>query len=581
MTPPVKKRCTSRPGKKSQSSGQPAVLHSEPMAGSHVSGLLQVATYPQQIAAMFSLCFPMEVRCSLLDNIRKEVSKFFSEFAPPTINQIDTLIACLSSGYIRTREVMSEKLLYPLRVEVVPTAEITHTVPDAILLDCILSRVNKKPRVNRSSKFSETIIKTRVTKSLLLSEHDELFRTIILIFPHAGVFYTSARTMMLHDGALEPCTTFTPLPYSWLRLKFRSGQPAAGAFIKKIHKSWTFNYLPTSNATVSHCLQFSDEQDGCPLMVPDLIQGVMYEDPRSARPIYRHLLETSSSNKFGCRRYVRGAFHKSIPPTCFVYDQRKMGDMIFHVTTHDDSGRPETQSVVNVTSVAKNSSLLQSLERGVASFIERNSFKGNARYYCGDEGHMNGIGLMTRHSGGSIIEAKLGTEKSLFTSNLPTICCLASEFCQQKFPGVLSTIHHLEGVGGYHRPSYLGGSQGVSSSMALSVDLINSTHYDVNDGSVGFFIATESIPGDAENWYFVLPNILLKYNGITYEGLSVQLFHGCSISFDGRVIRHGTSHHHSKGDNHTIGWYWGLNARTFSASSTSPSSESISNPIIP
>ena len=106
MQPSVKKRCTTRLGKKSQSSGQPAVKHSEPMAGSHVNGLLQVATYPQQLDATFSLCFPMKVRCSLVDNICMEVSNFFSDFAPPTIHQIDTLIACLTLGYIQTREVM-------------------------------------------------------------------------------------------------------------------------------------------------------------------------------------------------------------------------------------------------------------------------------------------------------------------------------------------------------------------------------------------------------------------------------------------------------------------------------------------
>ena len=177
---------------------------------------------------------------------------------------------------------------------------------------------------------------------------------------------------------------------------------------------------------------------------------------------------------------------------------------------------------------------------------------------------MNGIGVMSSRTLPTNTEANIGLEASSFTRILPEICKQAHIFCNQMYPGVVPLIHHLESSSGLTRPPYLGGARGVSSSMALSLDLVNSTHYDVNDGSVGFFVSTESMPGSAVNWNFVLPNICIKYQGVTYNGLAIKLGHGSSILFDGRIIRHGTSRHYSTNSaNHTVGWFWGLNSRTF------------------
>jgi len=99
---------------------------------------------------------------------------------------------------------------------------------------------------------------------------------------------------------------------------------------------------------------------------------------------------------------------------------------------------------------------------------------------------MNGIGVMSSRTLPTNTEANIGLEVSSFTETLPEICKQAHIFCNQKYPGVVPLIHHLESSSGLTRPQYLGGESGVSSSMALSLDLVNSTHYDVNHGSVGF-----------------------------------------------------------------------------------------------
>ena len=88
----------------------------------------------------------------------------------------------------------------------------------------------------------------------------------------------------------------------------------------------------------------------------------------------------------------------------------------------------------------------------------------------------------------------------------------------------------------------------ISHTMDVSVDLSNSTHYDANDASQGFAIWTEDKPGSTRDWYFVLPNVYGRRpagasgeRGAMFHGLAIKLTHGVLASWDGRVIRHGTS----------------------------------------
>ena len=89
----------------------------------------------------------------------------------------------------------------------------------------------------------------------------------------------------------------------------------------------------------------------------------------------------------------------------------------------------------------------------------------------------------------------------------------------------------------------------ISHTMDLSVDLSNSSHYDVNDASRGFTIWTEDIPGSTEGWYFVLPNVHGQRSdgGGAFNRLAIRLTHGVLISWDGRLVRHGTSVMNKKG----------------------------------
>ena len=118
--------------------------------------------------------------------------------------------------------------------------------------------------------------------------------------------------------------------------------------------------------------------------------------------------------------------------------------------------------------------------------------------------------------------------------------------------GILRIIQDAEEDGDIPPPQ--GGMNGdlvfcqISHTMDVSVDLSNSSHYDVNAASQGFTIWTENEPGSTRNWYFTLPNVYSKRpdgmggeKDAMFHGVAIRFTRGVLLSWDGRVIRHGTS----------------------------------------
>ena len=327
---------------------------------------------------------------------------------------------------------------------------------------------------------------------------------------------------------------------------------------------------------ICHCIHFSDFEDGSPLLSPDVIGSRVFTegDQANARALYRQLLLSSPSNKHGCRRYVKSSFHSFIPRSTLHYDVSIHGDMVFQITTHDIKTRPETQSYLSVTTLTDHPTFKQSIESSTKHFLHDRSKFVSARNSVGDVGQMTAVGVLSARTGGSLIETKAGTVDTQFRTGLPNLCQEAAKFANDKFPGLVSTIHHLESAGGINRPPYMGGAEGVSSSMAVSVDLANATHYDVHDASMGFVVFAESQPHTTKNWNFVLPNVLVKFQNKTYHGLALKLHHGACIHFDGRIIRHGTSIHQRLSTNdHTMGFFWAASSKAFSTGMTTSSDE--------
>jgi hypothetical protein len=563
--PPNKKRVISG---KPQPPSASVIAHSSPPTSPYSDGALNVVNDANQIASLISLCFPFCLQSEFVSFAVQRLYSLFSSIGKPSFCEIESIFSCLLSGYNDCRAAHPIILPHRLRLIACHQVDITKSLHDAFLIDCTLSRTTKKSRVKCESTFTDTVIRTRVSPSLAESANDHLFRTLILYFPYAGCFFTTAR--QLHttpSGDSSSQFQFSPIPYSWLRLRYADGKPAKGSFISSIHRSWSMDWTTPNNPNICHCIQFSDLEDGAPLLAPDIIREQHFHDQKSARALFRQLLADSPSNKFGCRRYVKGSFHHSIPRTCLHYDVFLQGDMVFQITTHDHNSRPETQSHLSVCTLLNNSELKRALEVATNHFISDRAKFGKARHAGGDLGHMTAVGVLAARTGGSLFETKAGTLDTPFRQVLPDLCRLAAQFAHKQFPGLVPAIHHLESTAGITRPSYMGGEDGVSSSMVVSVDLANSTHYDVNDASMCFAIFAESKPYSTTGWYFTLPNVLVKFQNCTYHGLALKLNHGACVHWDGRIIRHGTSvHNRATSDDHTLGFFWAASSRAFDTS---------------
>ena len=89
------------------------------------------------------------------------------------------------------------------------------------------------------------------------------------------------------------------------------------------------------------------------------------------------------------------------------------------------------------------------------------------------------------------------------------------------------------------------------SSIIQSHNLVNSAHYDL-DASISIATWTETIPGLAKGLYFVLPN--LTKDGT--KGIAIELFHGITIQWDGRLLWHCTAMESAGEGNNVFGTFF-------------------------
>jgi hypothetical protein len=424
-------------------------------------------------------------------------------------------------------------------------------------------RMEHNSRASNESIFGESVVVPTCDRPAQVEdEFDYAFQTFIVVLPSASVFYS-----MRFAGANSSDHRLLPIPTSWLRLVRSTGQPARDGFAKHIHCVWSVHTSPIikndeRSIAVWPAYHFDDEHQDSPLLAPDVFhdQNGMGEPPRKR---YREALAVSNSNRAQCRRYVNGALHQQLPPTCYILDIKKKGDVALQLLLHDKEGRPESESVVQVRSASHHRSFL-SLAREAGSSLVYHGVKGNCRLRTEDKGGMYAIGEMMNTSQEMRTTNVVGQAPAL-KYILPRLCKASSVLAQDLFPHVLSAIVGTEELAGLSPPAVMGGAQGPSGLLNASIDLGNATHYDVGDESYGYSVWTETKGDAASNWYFVLPSVLLRRDGVTYQGVAIKLFHGIAIAWDGRVVRHGTSITTCAGTgNHTFGWFWAANGRKVS-----------------
>ncbi|KAI2509330.1 hypothetical protein MHU86_5083 [Fragilaria crotonensis] len=241
-------------------------------------------------------------------------------------------------------------------------------------------------------------------------------------------------------------------------------------------------------------------------------------------------LMSSKSARRGCRHYAHGYLHRKIDPNETLIIDPEDGDIDIRVAiqirrppSKADAKDPtkhcvalSRESVVLVRylpHLGSGAEKLLSNIRDHASTVQGRN-KHSARNGLGDHGSMFPLGSRIMKDNITRKQYVTSTRSKREQRLLKGAVVACSRLAAVTIPGILRIMQDAEEDGDIPPPQ--GGMNGVcmfcriSHTMDVSVDLSNSTHYDVNDASQGFSIWTEDEPGSTRNWFFILPNVYGK-----------------------------------------------------------------------
>jgi hypothetical protein len=221
-----------------------------------------------------------------------------------------------------------------------------------------------------------------------------------------------------------------------------------------------------------------------------------------------------------------------------------------------------SQSIVKAVNLNFEGKVMEQL---IISGTKLSNSKGNARQKSGDNGEMFGIG---RRAGGgkhgfntTPMFALSDPESKSYDKKFTESFCVAarsfSKMVKTYFPNLSMKYKEIEKKNDIDINWQLGGHLGICASADISVNLCNAEHVDCHDGHSGISMWLEKKIGDAKNWYLLLPS--------TYDGndpdkkpLAIKLFHGITVIWDGRVVRHCTAKTFLSDDNDVFGFFFNV-----------------------
>ena len=296
------------------------------------------------------------------------------------------------------------------------------------------------------------------------------------------------------------------------------------------------------------------------------------EDVASVRSRYDADLRASMSARLGAWQYVRGALHCKIPGTALIIDPKVEGSFDLVIVLQKSSGdveylsrwwRPDSAPSLGVAceSVVKvrylRADMDEKFEPALRRLVDlgehlRGVGKPTARTNAGDDGFMYALGSRVDQAGKAVVEYK---NNGLAGDCLPSAVASMRYLGLFAFPSVLRHAQEQEReLGAIALPcmepkkpfprvaSFCNDIARVACTMDVSCDLANASHMDVNDAGPGFAVWTETFPGSAKNWYFVLPNVYgvdrRTEKTRQFAGVAIRLNHGVAVSWDGRQVRH-------------------------------------------
>jgi hypothetical protein len=296
-------------------------------------------------------------------------------------------------------------------------------------------------------------------------------------------------------------------------------------------------------------------------MPPDFVLGEdisHWPEADRAQEYNRHLV-SSNSVRVGGRHYALRSWYKAITKDCLVIDGSVNPNIDIIVDIAPIGKCTCRKSLVSIRYIlsptqdslcegkSKRPLLVEDLRIITLhnTLVRKRVRKGTARANGGDFGDMHAMGTHAPRDGEGLQVVEYAANSKIprkffrkFVKSLAKIGAIL-------FPDVLAVIQDAEGDTGLSPVSSMGKPGNmlrVGFTIDMSVDLGNSSHYDVGDVSQGFSVWTEEVPGLASNWYFVMPNLYgIGNDGNPFNSVAVKLHHGTAISWDGRVIRHCTS----------------------------------------
>ena len=449
---------------------------------------------------------------------------------------------------------------------------------DFFLMDVILNRELHRSAVDTRRRDPDDVVmaSAKWDKANLEPDCDFKYRTFVAYLPGAGVFYCARERRPAAVGLRN-----TPVHHdvSWLRISvdIDAHPPArrysfgADGFVRRFSEesvdwvsAWRVTrgmycaerYIPRLVFGARQC----SDSDG-PRMPPDIVGDVdVGHLPAAARRvIYNSHLASSTTTKVGCRHYVKGSRHRFIPDSCLVINGDESSPHIDVVVDVAPRGSFRShRSVVRVRNIlsptmdanfvgVSGEPLLTHELRIIAlhnTILRKRVPSGGVRNNKGDIGVMHPVGTRVCQDGitTTVYSATSRVSRQLIRAYVNAL----SRVGQIVFPDVLAVIQDTEGDTGLEPCAAMAGDtfgNRVGMSIDTSVDLANASHIDSNDASQGYSLFLEEVPGMADNWYFVMPNIHgdRPDGSGTFDGIAIKIRHGTAISWDGRLIRHCTS----------------------------------------
>lgn len=340
-----------------------------------------------------------------------------------------------------------------------------------------------------------------------------------------------------------------------------------------------------------------------PKMAPDVAAGQSSSKPPEALAAeYNSCLAKAKSAKANGRHYANGWHYSGrLQKSCLIIDPKVDPCVDIMIDVAATGCCTDRQTTVMIRHLLggdkKQTETKRRIRRGLRDITfhntlvrERMGSVGTVRASGGDYGKMYAIGTRV-HLNGNVIP--YGTNNAVPQPLLRKVVVAMCDIGRYCFPEVVSVIQDVEGDTGMPPVSPMDGSdplkvlavqkevaplvpsnvatlppleevavdnnstqakclrektvmfqrrQRVGYTIDMSVNLGNTSHYDVHDASQGFSVWTEEHPGVAKDWYFIMPNVHgRRLDGSSFAGVAIKLHHGTAISWDGRVVRHCTS----------------------------------------